>query len=152
MSVPAFTEWLAGAQILIVDDLDANIRLLKRVFELQGWRNAMGVEDARLVVDTVRATTPDLVLLDIRMPHVTGLDLVDTLLPVTENACIPVAVVTADPSRELHAAVRARGVRDVLVKPFELRELVTRARTLLEFRWQMLQHREPSVESLQERR
>lgn len=138
MSLTGFAEWMRTAHVLIVDDQLPNIVLLQRVFQREGWRHAEGIYDARLVVDKIRDTTPDIVLLDIHMPHVQGLELVDSVLALTEQAGIPVAVVTADAAPALRDAVYARGVRDMVIKPFDMRELVIRTRNLLEIRWLLL--------------
>jgi DNA-binding response OmpR family regulator len=116
------------AHILIVeDDPDLGSRLKKNI-ELEGYRVRL-VADGRAGLDAARSGSPDLILLDLMLPVLDGLDVLKKLRGELDD--VPVIILTAR-GRE---AERIEGFRagcdDYLVKPFSLSELIARIRAVL---------------------
>ena len=65
---------ITDARILVVDDQDSNVQLLDRLLRMKGYTHIETLTDSRQVVDRFVATRPDLVCLDLRMPHLSGLE------------------------------------------------------------------------------
>jgi signal transduction histidine kinase len=126
---------LQEARILIVDDEPANVLLIERLLEQAGYRNVSSTTDSRRALELYRQFAPDLILLDLMMPHLDGLAVLGQLrTEIPTGAYVPVLVLTADatPSAKRHAL--EAGARDFLTKPFEQVEVLLRIRNLLETR------------------
>jgi CheY-like chemotaxis protein len=115
---------LKTARILIVDDEPANIELLRHVLEPAGFTNLVTTTDPRRVADLCAATPPDMVLLDLKMPHIDGFQLLE-MLPdlVRDFEYLPVVVLTSDTSRESKALALSSGAKDFLNKPLSPTEV-----------------------------
>ena len=126
---------LLGARVLIVDDNPANVRLLERILATAGVAEAHGFTDPRVAVDRCEELRPDIVLLDLHMPHLDGREVLHRLrdrLPPDE--LLPVVVLTADTDSGVRAQVLDEGANDFLTKPFDRVEVVQRARNLVAMR------------------
>ena len=88
------------AAILIVDDNLSNVDLLREILRHQGYTNVRGETDPRLVPDLCREQAFDILLLDIRMPHLTGFQLIELLLPIFGGDYVPILVLTAQTDQE----------------------------------------------------
>jgi len=131
---------LKNAHILIVDDKEANIDILLELLEFQGYTNLKATTDPRLVASMFKTFNPDLILLDLLMPHLSGFEVMDqlkTLIP--QGTYLPVLVLTADMTVETKQRALSKGANDFLVKPFDLIETGLRIRILLEARFMHLQ-------------
>src|SRR5947199_10589627 len=88
---------LKAARILIVDDESANVRLLERVLEREGYTHLRSTTDARQALPLYTESRPDLVLLDLAMPHVDGFQILERSKPlVPPEASLPDVVVPRD--------------------------------------------------------
>lgn len=126
---------IASARIVIVDDNPANVELLKRVLEPAGYRNIVSTTDPRQVPRLCAAATPDLLLLDLRMPHMDGVEVIEALRAELPGfASLPVVVLTSDHSREAMQRALSCGARDFLTKPFSASEVRLRVANLIENR------------------
>ena len=126
---------LEDARILIVDDEPANVLLLQRLLEDAGYRHLKATTDARQALGLYREFAPDLILLDLMMPHLDGTAILGLLgEAVPAGAYLPVLVLTADATLEAKRKALAAGARDFLTKPFEQFEVLLRIRTLLNTR------------------
>ncbi|HWE54110.1 MAG TPA: response regulator, partial [Acidimicrobiales bacterium] len=86
-----------GATVLVVDDGEANVLLLQRLLALAGAGHVEGVSDPRLAVERFQAVSPDIVLLDMHMPWMDGLEVLDALNAVIPpGSLVPIVVLTAD--------------------------------------------------------
>lgn len=133
---------LARAVVLVVDDGDANVLLLQRLLTRAGAATVEGVTDPRRAAQTYLRLNPDLVLLDLHMPHMDGLAVLKALKALTPpDAFVPIVVLTADATIEAKNQALAAGAKDFLTKPFEHREVLLRAHNLLETRRLHLQLR-----------
>src|SRR5713226_1926827 len=90
---------LTEARILIVDDELANVRLLERLLTQAGYHNLLATTDARQVRTLYEELQPDLILLDLMMPHLDGVAVMGQL-PIPEGAYVPILVLTADVTME----------------------------------------------------
>jgi putative two-component system response regulator len=126
---------LHGSRILIIDDEEANISLLRRILRRAGFSNIHSTTDARAVPALVRETAPDLVLMDLWMPYLNGFEILEQLRSVLEEALyLPILVVSADITAEAKTRALSQGAKDFLHKPFDLVEVMLRIRNLLETR------------------
>lgn len=123
------------ARILIVDDEPPNIEILRRALRQVGYTCVEGITDPRRMPSLLTEFEPDLVLLDLLMPHLDGfevLELIRTTIPA--STYLPVLVLTADATAESKRKALAGGAKDFLTKPFDLSEVVLRIRNMLELR------------------
>ncbi|PYM84798.1 MAG: hypothetical protein DME13_11925 [Candidatus Rokuibacteriota bacterium] len=122
----------ADAKILIVDDERTNVLLLERLLQHAGYRRLASTTDSRTVLGLYRSLQPDLILLDLMMPHVDGLAVLAQLrAEIPETAYVPVLVLTADVTLEARRKALAAGAHDFLTKPFETFEALLRISNLL---------------------
>jgi putative two-component system response regulator len=131
-----FPDHLLTSRLLIVDDNPANTRVLERMLRQAGFTNIASTTDSREVIALYATDHPDLILLDLHMPHLDGFAVLEqlkaTLLP---DDYLPVLVLTADVSSEAKHRALALGGRDFVTKPFDAAEVMLRVRNLLETRW-----------------
>jgi putative two-component system response regulator len=124
------------ARILIVDDEEMNVRMLEQVLEPAGYTQLASTTDAREVLPLFREFRPDLVLLDIKMPHLDGHQVLDQLrqeLPREEY--LPVLVLTSDGGAHTRRRALSGGANDFLTKPFSPVEARLRIHNLLHTRF-----------------
>ncbi len=142
---------LDEARILVVDDEPPNVRLLQRLLEQAGYVNVETTIDSRRVAGLLTGFEPDLILLDLLMPHLDGFAVMDQLTHlVPSSTYLPILVLTADDTAETKRKALARGAEDFLSKPFDLEEVLLRIRNILEIRQLHLQLRKQN-EELEER-
>jgi putative two-component system response regulator len=136
--IPA--ETLFQAHILIVDDQRPNVRLLERLLQQAGYAAAQGTSDPRQVAELFNELQPDLMLLDLHMPHMDGFAVMEALSPrIPAGSYFPILVVTADITPEAKRRALSAGARDFLSKPFDTTEVLLRIKNLLETRFLHLQ-------------
>jgi putative two-component system response regulator len=123
------------SRILVVDDQPANVRFLERLLAGWGFKNVTGLVDSALVEQRVSDEPPDLVMLDLHMPGLSGLDVMRLLDPTTERSTpVPILVLTADSTLETKRQALAAGASDFLTKPFDPEEVRLRVSNLLQTR------------------
>lgn len=123
------------SRIFIVDDEEANVRLLERMLTRAGYAQVVGVTDPREALSRYLEVQPDLVLLDLHMPHPDGFEVMEQLTRLkTEHEFVPILVLTADITREGKQRALAAGAKDFLTKPFDQTEVLLRIRNLLDTR------------------
>ena len=123
---------LLGAKILIVDDQPANLELLAQALAMAGYTDVTTTSKPREVAKLYRAHRHDLILLDLRMPDMDGFEVMQGLKEIEQGGYLPVLVITAQPSQKL-PALKA-GAKDFISKPFDILEVQTRIRNMLEVR------------------
>jgi len=127
---------LKKANILIVDDQQANIDVLTEFLGIAGYQNIKATTDPRLALSLCKSFYPDLILLDLIMPHLSGYEVMDQLKAMLlQNPYLPVLVLTADISVQTKQHALAGGAKDFLAKPFDLIEVGLRINNLLESRF-----------------
>ncbi len=128
-------EAFLSARIMIVDDEDANVRLLERVLRRDGFTNLASTTDPRGATQLFGESEPDLILLDLLMPYVDGFTLMNELRKsIPETSYLPILVLTADMTPETKRKALAAGAKDFLTKPFDVEEILLRIRNMLETR------------------
>jgi putative two-component system response regulator len=128
-----------NARILIVDDERPNVELLRRLLERSGFHRFETTTDPRDAAALYVRFRPDLILLDLHMPHLDGLAVMDQLNEIVEASYLPILMVTGDITPEARREALARGAKDFVNKPFDSDEVLLRIRTLLETRFLYLQ-------------
>ena len=123
---------ILSGKILIVDDKEVNILLLKRMLAGAGYTSVASTMDPAEVCDLHRINRYDLILLDLQMPGMDGFQVMENLKEIEGESYLPVLVVTAQPDQKLRA-LRA-GAKDFVSKPFDLAEVLARVRNMLEVR------------------
>ena len=127
-------ERFSTMSVLIVDDNEANVALLKALMIDAGLHQISTETDSRKVVALLPVVKPDLVLLDLHMPHVHGLDLLTAISRYAAGSYLPVLVLTADTTTESRNRAFELGARDFLTKPLDIVEVGLRIANLLETR------------------
>ena len=123
---------LKEANILIVDDQEANIDVLDGFLEMQGYLNIKTTTDPREVTGLLISFKPDLILLDLTMPYLNGFEVMEQLKGlIPENVFLPILVLTADITAESKIRALSGGASDFLTKPFDLLEVGLRIKNLL---------------------
>ena len=123
----------ANANILIVDDTAANLRLLSQMLNEHGY-TSRPVADGELALAAARAQAPDLILLDIRMPGMSGYEVCAQLKTDARTCDIPIIFISAlDEAEDKVRAFNAGGV-DYVTKPFQVEEVLARVQTHLALR------------------
>lgn len=124
---------MGQGNILIVDDTPANLRLLSNMLSDQGYK-VRSVINGQMALTAIHAAPPDLILLDIRMPGMSGYEVCEALKGDSETCEIPVIFISA--LDEIHDKVRAFTVGgvDYVTKPFQFEEVLARVETHLALR------------------
>jgi putative two-component system response regulator len=132
--------WLPNAalfskmKIVAIDDEPANVALLEAMLADGGFTRVKTVTDSRLAMETCLAFEPDLVFLDLMMPHVDGFTILESLRAAAGEAFLPVIVLTADANESTKLRALRAGATDFLLKPFDQLEVLLRMCNLLETR------------------
>ena len=123
------------ARVVVIDDEPVNIALLTSFLRKVGFETVESTTDSREAMSLVNRFEPDLILLDLHMPHVSGYELLEQLDPVINGSVpIPVLVLTADITEDARQRALKLGARDFISKPFRLAELEMRIGNLVEAR------------------
>ncbi len=139
-SEPADRRWQPNAslyskmKILVVDDEPANAALLEAILTDSGYARVQTVTDSRVAIETCVRFDPDLVLLDLMMPHVDGFTILEAIRTAAAETFLPVIVLTADSNEATKLRALRAGATDFLLKPFDQLEVLLRMNNLLETR------------------
>ena len=126
---------LHEARIFLLDDEVANVVLLQRMLQNDGFQNIESATDARQGLRQCIEDPPDLLMLDLMMPHLDGYGVMEALRAAwgADNP-IPILVLTADASRAACRRALSVGASDFVNKPIDMMEMRLRARNLLQAR------------------
>ncbi len=119
---------MSGERILVIEDERAIANMLRRSLGLEGYTVVLA-DNGRAALDAVRDRSPDLVLLDLMLPDMDGLEVARRLRAAGEIA--PILMLTARDAVVDRVKGLDAGADDYLVKPFALDELLARVRALL---------------------
>ena len=121
-------------QILIVDDSATTRLMIKRILGMCGVAvdGVHEAADGRLALDLLRARQIDLVLADLHMPNMGGIELTQTMRADAALRDIPTVIISADPNADRLDHLKQAGVRECLTKPFTPEAFRTRLGPLLE--------------------
>ena len=123
---------ILNAKILIVDDQEANVRLLERMLAGAGYTSINSTSDPVQVRELHCHNSYDLILLDLQMPGMDGFQVMEGLKAIEKDDYLPVLVITAQPEHKLRAL--KEGAKDFVSKPFDLAEVLMRVHNMLEVR------------------
>lgn len=146
---------LKSAKILIVDDQEYNISLLERILSRAGFGQLYSTMDPYQIEKMLVEINPDIILLDLHMPGMDGLQALKLIREQTGiNNYLPVLMLTADMTLEAKKEVLQAGVNDFLTKPYDRMEVILRINNLLKTRQlhiQLQQHNNTLELSVRER-
>jgi two-component system cell cycle response regulator len=123
---------ILNASILIVDDQESNVSLLKQLLSDAGYTRVSSTMNSREVCALHREDPYDLIVLDLQMPGLDGFQVMAALKTNEPDSYLPVIVITAQPDHKLRAL--QAGAKDFVSKPFDLVEVKTRIHNMLEVR------------------
>src|SRR5581483_873871 len=123
---------ILNAKLLIVDDQEANVRLLERMLAGAGYTSINSTTDPLQVVELHRRNHYSLILLDLQMPGMDGFQVMEGLRAIETDSYLPVIVITAQPDQKLRAL--KAGAKDFISKPFDFAEVLMRVFNMLEVR------------------
>ncbi len=127
---------LSRAKVLIVDDEASNIRLLERILEMFGGAKTRSTTDSREALRIYSEFQPDLILLDLHMPHLDGFAIIEQIKNAVPSAeYLPILVLTADVTLATKRRALTSGAKDILTKPLDHFEVVLRMKNLIENRF-----------------
>ena len=123
---------LDQARIFIIDDEAANLKLMSKLLARPDVRQLVLIQDPRDVLIHYMEARPDLILLDINMPHLDGYQVMAQLKALDDPLLPPIVIMTAQHGQEHLLKALASGARDFIGKPFDRTELLMRVRNLLD--------------------
>ena len=127
---------LRAGRFLVIDDEVANTRLLQMMLEMAGARHVTTVVDPRTAEVMFMQGDPDIVLLDLHMPHLSGFDLLKRFRELRGEEERPaILVLTADITMETRRRALVAGADDFVTKPLDHTEVMVRTRNLLQKRF-----------------
>jgi two-component system cell cycle response regulator DivK len=117
-------------KVLVVEDNELNLKLFCDLLRAHEYL-AEGVRDSRVAVTRAREFAPDLIIMDIQLPHVSGFELITQFKADETLKTIPIMAVTAYAGREDEERIRAAGADAYVSKPISLARFVESVRVLL---------------------
>ena len=117
-------------RVLVVEDNELNLKLFCDLLRAHDFATEP-VRDGREAVASARAFEPDLVIMDIQLPHVSGIDLIHQMKRDPRLASIPIMAVTAYAGHEDEERIRAAGANAYVTKPISLARFMEEVRGLI---------------------
>lgn len=118
-------------KIMIVDDVPVNIQVVQAYLINGGYEDFVTLTDSTQAIERIGIDDPDILLLDIMMPGVSGLDILQALRADERHVRLPVIILTGADSGDLKRKALEIGATDFLSKPFDPDDLIPRVRNLL---------------------
>ena len=123
---------IRNSRVLVVDDVVSNVTLLENVLQRLGYKHFRGVTDSREAFATIEEWQPDLIVLDLAMPHLSGFEILDGIRShESQEDWVPVLILTGETDPGTKRKALAAGATEFLAKPFDASEIVLRIRNLL---------------------
>jgi len=119
------------SRIMIVDDEAVNVRVVRKLLNRLGYQNLTSTTDSTQVLELLRLQQPDVLLLDVMMPEVSGFAILKAMQSDDALRSIPVLVLTAMSDRKTRLTSLELGANDFLEKPIDQAELSPRVRNAL---------------------
>ncbi|MDA1166072.1 MAG: response regulator, partial [Planctomycetota bacterium] len=120
-----------NAGIMIIDDEAYNVLVVRKFLQHAGYLNFVTTTESPKAINLMKQDMPDVVLLDVMMPGVSGIDILRVMKLTPELSTIPVIILTASPDPALKTQALELGATDFLAKPVDPSELVLRVRNVL---------------------
>jgi putative two-component system response regulator len=124
-------ESLLNAKILIVDDEPINVKVCQKYLHELGYKKCIGLTDSTRTIAVILEERPDVIILDVMMPIVSGVDILKLIRRHDELAHLPVLILTASADRTTKLTVLNLGATDFLTKPIDPSEMAPRIRNVL---------------------
>ncbi len=128
------SQLMGKAKIMMIDDEPLNMEVLQVHLETEGYNRFISVSDSKLAIEAIRAESPDVVLLDLVMPDVTGFDILKEMRLDQVFKNVPVIVLTSSEDADTKLKALQLGATDFLSKPVDASELALRMRNTLSSR------------------
>jgi putative two-component system response regulator len=125
---------LLTSRVMIVDDEAVNVRVVRKLLQRLGYQNLSSTTDSTQVLEQLRRQRPDVLLLDVMMPEVSGFAILKAMQSDDELRSIPVLALTAMSDRKTRLTALELGANDFLEKPIDQAELSPRVRNALMIR------------------
>ena len=132
-------------KILVVEDNELNLKLFCDLLRAHGYA-AEPVRDGREAMDRARAFRPDLVVMDIQMPHISGLELIEQMKADADMRRTPIMAVTAYAAKGDEERIRDAGAEGYVSKPISLMKFIGSVRALLEAAAERAEEEEAAAE------
>jgi len=140
------------ARVMLVDDEQLNMDVLQIHLEAEGYSRFTCIADSRSVMGCMESDPPDVLLLDLMMPHVSGFDILEALDGHATLSDVPVLVLTSSNDADTKLRALRLGATDFLAKPVDASELALRMRNTLTARaWQKRRNRLDTLTELPNR-
>jgi sigma-B regulation protein RsbU (phosphoserine phosphatase) len=120
--------------ILVVDDVRKNLQIIGNILDQVGYSTTYAV-GGKQALERVKTSQPDLILLDLMMPEINGLEVCERLRNDEKYSEIPIIFLTASHESEHLLQAFQKGAVDYITKPFNASELLARVRTHLELKF-----------------
>jgi PleD family two-component response regulator len=118
--------YLPAARVLVVDDEPSTLDVLGAFLQEAGYLNVLATSDPRKVLELVTRTQPDVVLLDLVMPEVSGFEIIAAMRGDNRLEHVPIIVLTSFSDPEMKIKALELGASDFLAKPVDSIELALR--------------------------
>jgi putative two-component system response regulator len=118
-------------RIMVVDDEPANVMLLDMMLQDAGYAEPVQITNPLEVLPAYLQQRPDLILLDINMPHMDGYQVMEQLKAMNDRLMPPIIILTAQHARDFLMRALEAGANDFVTKPFDRAELLMRSHNLL---------------------
>ncbi|TWU37719.1 Cyclic di-GMP phosphodiesterase response regulator RpfG [Novipirellula aureliae] len=141
-------------KLMIVDDEIANVLIVKKYLERAGYRSFETTTDSSAALRILKVAQPDILLLDINMPNVDGVEILRGVRSEPKSRHLPVLILTANTDERIKRICLELGATDFLIKPVDPMDLVPRVRNSLQMKsyHDRLQHHAAELELKVEQR
>ena len=126
--------YIKKGKILVVDDEPMNIVLLEEMLHTDEYSNVLSTGDPTRVLEICQMERPDLILLDLNMPVLSGFGVMEQLEGLDESDRPVIMVLSAESAQSQRQRALDQGARDYVTKPFNMGELLSRVRNLVEMK------------------
>ncbi len=126
------SEQILNAKILILEDDKASRVLLKHILLSSGFINIRCLPNATRIANVYRSYKPDVLILDLNMPKVSGFDVMVRLRRDYPDDYLPIIIITGDSDDSVHLRALSAGAKDFLNKPYDRARVIMRCRNLIE--------------------
>jgi two-component system cell cycle response regulator DivK len=117
-------------KVLVVEDNELNLKLFCDLLQAHHFETEP-VPDGRMAIERARLFNPDLIVMDIQLPHVSGIELIETLKRDAALSAIPVMAVTAYAAKGDEERIRAAGAEGYISKPVTVINFMSAVRKLI---------------------
>ncbi|MFK7818772.1 MAG: response regulator [Planctomycetaceae bacterium] len=120
-----------AARVWVVDDASVNVKVVEKHLRAEGYRNIQGFTNPRHALERLETEAPDVVLLDIMMPEISGIEVLAILRSRPATRHTPILILSASNDRDTRLEALELGATDFLEKPVDRVELIVRLRNSL---------------------